>query len=439
MHASSPLLATPVTPVSVQDPLLTILSTIKRHQSEKEVIKQLYTDYSASPDIRASLRLVPLGYIDALSVASEASTVVVSPTSKQNDYAASGQTLASGSQLLQLLQNHALEGQDYAAVMLSDILDNADVGGSIPPQKIPAMYEAVKNILLSRVSDKQAELDIFATLLQATGRLLTNAQWDSASLSDWVEELLLALVDAVTDIPVSTVYSNHNGAQVLCLMAQLLSHRSNQAIEVMSKLKSLRRLARHLIKLLSQPSPLLAAPALHVLTRILLHPQHTKTAHREEKTALTILADTLGGKLFDEVHIERTLILIADMCLNCHAADELADNPTFTVSDNVIIDDLRVLDAAAGVIHAIATAQTSDVSARLFQSTAITSAIDHLVSMAKLDRRYLGPLLRMVNPILLYSNGDTTLPLISSLLVDRSNNHTSKADESIAEMPSIND
>ncbi|KAJ2805136.1 hypothetical protein H4R20_002214 [Coemansia guatemalensis] len=439
MHASSPQLATPVTPVSVQDPLLAILSAVNRHQSEKEAIEQLHVDYTASPDIRASLRLVPLGYMDALSVACEAATVVVSASPKQTEHATSGQTLASGSQLLQLLQNHALEGQNYAAAMLADILDNGDAAGSIPLQKIPALCEAVASILLSRVSDKQAELDAFAGLLRATDRQLANAQGSKISSSNWVEGLLLALVDAVTDIPVSTADVKHNGAQVLCLMAQLLTQRREEATEIMAKLKSLRKLARHLIKLLSQPSPLLAAPALHVLTRILLHPQHTKTLRTGQKTALTALAETLGGKLFDENHIDRTLVLIADMCLNCHAADALTDNPTLVVSDSMITDDLRVLDAVAGVIRAIASAQAPDVSARFFQSTAITPAIDHMVSMAKLDRRYLGPLLHMVNPILLYSNGDTTLPLIESLLADRPNSHISAADESIVDMPSLID
>ncbi|PIA17152.1 hypothetical protein COEREDRAFT_80841 [Coemansia reversa NRRL 1564] len=439
MHASSPLLATPVTPVSVKDPLLEILSAVKRHQSEKDVIEQIHVDYTASPDIRASLRLVPLGYMDALAVSFEAATVVVSTSAKQTLHAGSGQNLASGSQLLQLFWNHAIDGQDYAAVILTDILDNADAAESIPPQKIPALCEAVTNMLLTRVRNKEAEVDVFAGLLRALDSRFSNSQSSRVLSSEWVEGLVLALVEAVTDIPVSTVDAKHNGTQVLCLMAQLLTQHRDEATNTMAKLKSLRKLARHLIKLLSQPSPLLAAPALHVLTRILLHPHH-QTTPTEQQTALTILAKSLGGKLFDEDHIDRTLVLIADMCLNCHAADELTNNPTRTIAiDSMITEDLRVLNAVAGVIHAIVDAQASDVSARFFKSTAITPAIDHLVSMAKLDRRYLGPLLHMVNPILMYSNGDSTLPLIASLFVDRPNNHISTTDESITDMPSIVD
>ncbi|KAJ2495444.1 hypothetical protein GGH96_006385, partial [Coemansia sp. RSA 1972] len=157
--------------------------------------------------------------------------------------------------------------------------------------------------------------------------------------------------------------------------------------------------------MLSRPSPLIAAPTLHVLLRILLHPHNTDSL--SQHTTLSILAVSPGRKLFDGTHMSHTLVLAADMCLNCVAAN-MARSATDAQTE-LVVSDLRVLGSVAGVIKACASAQAKEARAWFFQSTAMVLAVLHLVSMSELDRRYLNPLLCIVNSILSLSEANTPL------------------------------
>ncbi|KAJ2655846.1 hypothetical protein IW148_005884, partial [Coemansia sp. RSA 1199] len=236
------------------------------------------------------------------------------------------------------------------------------------------------------------------------------------------------------DIPNSSDDHEHNSTQVLCLFSVLLIMYQNEAVRVLNALDSTRKLVRHVINMLNRPSPLIAALVLHVLSRILLHPLDNADPALQRHTTLSILAVSPGRKLFDDTHMSRTLMLAADMCLNCVAAD-MSHSATVDAQTELVASDLRVLDAVAGVVQACASAQSMEARAWFFQSTAMVPAILHLVSMSELDRRYLNPLLCIVNSILSLSEGNT-LPLVAALVQPSQRSQHESAPQSPQTKPS---
>ncbi|KAJ1851288.1 hypothetical protein LPJ76_006163, partial [Coemansia sp. RSA 638] len=208
----------------------------------------------------------------------------------------------------------------------------------------------------------------------------------------------------------------------------------NEAVRVLNALDSTRKLVRHVINMLNRPSPLIAALVLHVLSRILLHPLDNADPALQRHTTLSILAVSPGRKLFDDTHMSRTLMLAADMCLNCVAAD-MSHSATVDAQTELVASDLRVLDAVAGVVQACASAQSMEARAWFFQSTAMVPAILHLVSMSELDCQYLNPLLCIVNSILSLSDGNT-LPLIAALVEPSQRSQHESAPQSPQTKPS---
>ncbi|KAJ1940126.1 hypothetical protein EC988_007123, partial [Linderina pennispora] len=110
---------------------------------------------------------------------------------------------------------------------------------------------------------------------------------------------------------------------------------------------------------------------------------------------------SLGPKLFDDSHIDRTLVLVADLCLNCKGAEN-----SLTVDE-----DLRVLGAIAGLVRVVVV---SNAAERFFQSARLAGALEHVALLARLDRRYMFPLLHIVNPILAAPAGAGS-PLVNGL------------------------
>ncbi|KAJ1824149.1 hypothetical protein LPJ60_000979 [Coemansia sp. RSA 2675] len=345
------------------DPLLQIVEIVGHSGPlPPGAAESLHRLYASSADVRACLRLVDPAYMDVLTAAHLASSAVSSADTAQD-------IVGAGTRMTRLLSG----GGDWAATMLADTIDNS--------ANCPQMPSEVARALLARVKSAQP-LHAHARLLKAIG-------------SPCDQSLLHAVVDAIVDgPPVSSL------TQLLCVAAQLIEQDRVGAMAVLAGLESLRGFARHIIKLLSVPSPTVAAPALHLLTLILLHPP-------AQTSPLTILADGLCGKLFDATHIGRTLVLASDLCLNCQQAGKP-------------LDDLVVLDAIAGMVTAIAHCGLSDDSAQMavraafFASTELVPAIIHVVALAKLDRRYMHPLLRMVTAIIARPD-DASTPLVRAL------------------------
>ncbi|KAJ2062859.1 hypothetical protein GGI17_002144 [Coemansia sp. S146] len=386
--------------LAVNDPLLQISETVGYAgpmPSDAETVESLRKLYASSADIRACLRLVDPAYLDALSAAHLASEAVKGSGDIAKD------TVGAGTRMTRLLLAHALNSNsssssDSAATMLADIMDNSALNCA----QIPAASE-VAQALLTRVRGGRP-VRAHARLLSTTG-------------SGSNQQLLCAVVDAIVAAPVSnsaTAAAAAGGrlSQLLCVAAQLIEQDRRGALAVLAGLESLRGFARHVIKLLSVPAPIVAAPALHLLTLILLHPPAKVTAGQPQISPLTILADGLCGKLFDATHIGRTLVLAADLCLNCQQA---AGN-----GHGAVDDDLVVLDAVAGMVAAIAQCEQSSnpalqsIRTAFFASTEIAPAIVHVVAMAKLDRRYLHSLLRMATAIVSQPE-DASTPLVRAL------------------------
>ncbi|KAJ2159154.1 hypothetical protein GGF46_003242 [Coemansia sp. RSA 552] len=404
--------STPTTPVSLaaaEDPVLQIMDIACGVQDPAAALSQLHTLFRTSPDVRAALRLVPPAYMDGLSASVCAGTLIATASKATNSSAIENKA-ASGSQLLQLLVVHTLDGNDSAASMLTMLLSNG--AAAVSQDQALALSTAAASTLIARVQDTRPELDSFAELLRVLDTSTNKVADSSPSLPSWVGDLVTATADAAIAIPESTDGNEQRGSQVLCLLAQLLTQYAGTATRALAMYAGIRRLARHVIRLLSQPSPLIAAPALHVLTRILLHPQPSPS--QAHATPLTVLADSLGGKLFDHAHMDRTLVLAADLCLNCHAADHASGMAAESL-EALVAADLRVLEAVAGVVRAVSTAQSPSIRSRFLQTTALTPAIDHLVAMAAIDRRYLDMLLHMANSMLLCAAGNAALPLVAPL------------------------
>ncbi|KAJ2054217.1 hypothetical protein H4S04_000152 [Coemansia sp. S16] len=380
----------------VNDPLLQI-SEIVGHAgpmpSDTETVESLYQLYASSADIRACLRLVDPAYMDALSAAHLASEAV-----KKGGGDIVMDIVGAGTRMTRLLLAHALNSDsgnssDTAATMLADIIDNSAVNC---PQ-IPVASDIAQALLMRVRSGRPVRAH--ARLLRVAG-------------SGGNQQLLCAVVDAIVAAPLGNSATDGSRlSQLLCVAAQLIEQDRRGALAVLAGLESLRGFARHVIKLLSVPAPIVAAPALHLLTLILLHPPAKVTAGQPQVSPLTILADGLCGKLFDATHIGRTLVLAADLCLNCQQAGN---------GHGTVDDDLVVLDAVAGMVTAIAHCEQSSnpalqaIRAAFFESTEIVPAIVHVVAMAKLDRRYLHSLLRMATAIVARPE-DASTPLVRAL------------------------
>ncbi|KAJ2838306.1 hypothetical protein FBU31_000948 [Coemansia sp. 'formosensis'] len=362
------------------DPLLLIAATVGHAgPMPSNAVESLYKLYTTSADIRASLRLVDPAYLDVLSAAHLASEAVVRGAVD----IAEENVVGAGTRLTRLLQKaHALNNsnsEEAAATMLADMTNC--------PQ-IPDTSD--DDTLLTRVRSGSS-VRAHAALLRATGSNRNSSQ-----------QLLCAVVDAIVAHP----EKESSLSQLLCLAAQLIEQDRVGSLAALAGLASLRGFARHVIKLLSVPAPIVAAPALHLLTLILLHPP-AKVTGSKHVSPLTILADGLCGKLFDAAHIGRTLVLAADLCLNCQQAGSSTDN------------DLVVLGAVAGMVTAIAQCEQSGaalqaVRTAFFASTEIVPALVHITAMARVDRRYIHALLRMATAIIARPE-DAPTPLVRAL------------------------
>ncbi|KAJ2552156.1 hypothetical protein IWW35_002463 [Coemansia sp. RSA 1878] len=383
----------PVSPASLvpNDPLVHILGCV----FASDALERLERAHK-SPDTRAVLRLIAPLFMNVLGTASVAAQTI------------SLQSVdgAWGTALVRTIVERTLEGSDAAAAMLADLVDNVDAAACVTRRVLP--QQIADNILLSRVKTQNAKLDDFARLLATL-----NEHPVADEEGGWIRELLVATAEAVANIPIGTNDHEHNSTQVLCLFSLLLIMYGDEAVRVLNAMDSTRKLVRHVINMLSRPSPLIAAPALHVLSRILLHPHDSTDPLLQQHTTLSILAVSPGRKLFDGTHMSRTLVLAADMCLNCVAADTNTRSATDAQTE-LVASDLRVLDAVAGVVQACASAQSKEARNWFFQSTAMIPAILHLVSMSELDRRYLNPLLCIVNSILSLSEANS--PLVAALV-----------------------
>ncbi|KAJ1842962.1 hypothetical protein LPJ73_005634, partial [Coemansia sp. RSA 2703] len=225
----------------------------------------------------------------------------------------------------------------------------------------------------------------------------------------WLRELLDALANGILD----STAAKDGCAQLLCLLAQVLEEYGAVALRLVASLENLRRLARHIIKLLSEPLPTVAASALHALTRLLLLEPSALSC---KPSPLTILSDSLRGKLFDEAHFGRTMLLASDLCRNCNGEDP---------------SELLVLDSIAGMVSCVAiySSQTPADNGAPLQLTEIASAIRHIVILARENRQYLHPLLKIVNCVL--ATRDQNQPLIDQLFSNSQASSSSAADEDV--------
>ncbi|KAJ2815115.1 hypothetical protein GGI24_006157, partial [Coemansia furcata] len=334
------------------DPLLLIAATVGHAGPiPSNAVESLYKLYTTSADIRACLRLVDPAYLDVLSAAHLASEAIGGAVDIAEE-----NVVGAGTRLTRLLQKaHALnsssseEEEAAAATMLADMTN------------CPQIPDTSDETLLTRVRSG-SPVRAHAALLRATG----------SGSSRNSNQLLCAVVDAI----VAHSAADTGLSQLLCLAAQLIEQDRVGSLAALAGLASLRGFARHVIKLLSVPAPIVAAPALHLLTLILLHPP-AKVTTGHHVSPLTILADGLCGKLFDAAHIGRTLVLAADLCLNCQQAGSSTDN------------DLVVLGAVAGMVTAIAQCEEQSgaalqaVRTAFFASTEIVPALVHITAMAR--------------------------------------------------------
>ncbi|KAJ1950109.1 hypothetical protein FBU59_000834, partial [Linderina macrospora] len=223
-----------------------------------------------------------------------------------------------------------------------------------------------------------------------TRLLLAIGSVQPKGIGELVDVIVLRTLESAED-------THERTAPLLCLLAELLGQYPDESFAALTANSTLRRFNRHIIKLLSAPSPSVTAPTLHILTQVLLH------SNCAVPSPLTIIAESLRPKLFDESHIDRTLVLVADLCLNCKGAEN-----SLTVDE-----DLKVLDSIAGVVRAVVTSKAAE---RFFQSTRLVGALGHVALLANLNRRYMFPLLRIINPILA-APASVGSPLVAGLIV----------------------
>lgn len=247
--------------------------------------------------------------------------------------------------------------------------------------------------------------------------------------SDWqrtqINLLVPAIAEAVVGTPIDTVTANakNNLSELLSLLVQLIEQHPQYTLESLAGLPNLRQLTRNVIKLLSVPSPLIAAPALHLLTLVILLPPYASLSLRPLEAI--VAGGGLRAKLFDGQHIHRTLELIADLCLNCQSPllNEKTSNDgclglEYGKGMKFVNTDMQVLDAVAGIVDAMSSVLKQEDPARtaFYESQELVAAIEHLCSLSAMDRRYIFPLLRMVNSIISgVSTEDLKSPLIQVL------------------------
>ncbi|KAJ2786059.1 hypothetical protein GGI15_001726 [Coemansia interrupta] len=315
---------------------------------------------ASSSDIRATLRLFDLSYIDTL-----ASLLHTEKRKHQTEAAhdewqgAMHAADPNGIHILDSLSAHLCSPQGNA--LLADCLDGTDNG---------QISERIVQCLLQRIRES-SDVD------RGLRELFTAARIPSGP---WLRELLDALANGILD----STAAKEGCTQLLCLLAQVLEEYGADAMRLVASLENLRRMARHIIKLLSEPRPTVAASALHALTRLLLL---EPSALSGRPSPLTILSDSLRGKLFDETHFGRTMLLASDLCQNCTGEDPL---------------ELLVLDSIAGMVSCIALyiSRSPADSTTPLQLTEMAPAIRHLVILARENRQYLHPLLKIVNCVL---------------------------------------
>ncbi|KAJ1719365.1 hypothetical protein LPJ53_005864, partial [Coemansia erecta] len=353
---------------SAANPLELIVSALARRTPLTQLL-------ASSSDIRATLRLFDLSYIDILAS--------LEHTEKRKHQQQHGESHdewegamhaadSNGIHILDSLSAHLCSPQGNA--LLADCLDGSDNA---------QISERIVQCLLQRIRDSK---DVDRGLRE----LFTAARIPNGP---WLRELLDALANGILD----STAANEGCTQLLCLLAQVLEEYGADALRLVASLETLRRLARHIIKLLSEPQPTVAASALHALTRLLLL---APSASSGRPSPLTILSDSLRGKLFDEAHFGRTMLLASDLCQNCTGEDP---------------SELLVLDSIAGMVSCIAlhTGQNAANSATPLQLTEMAPAIRHLVILARENRQYLHPLLKIVNCVL--TTQDQNKPLVDLL------------------------
>ncbi|KAJ2502830.1 hypothetical protein GGI11_007684, partial [Coemansia sp. RSA 2049] len=433
------------------DPLHQIAAVLgKKSTTPASSTAKLHALYQHSPDIRATLRLVDPAYMDILTTSAVA-------TAEDSNVG------GVGTRVVRLLTSQVLQGNSTAAEMLSDILNNA-CGGHANSAAEPtmgavelcALRESVVQAMAHRVRDGEPADDSgsFARLLSAiehiaattTPTAANSAQDGRCSTCLLVNEVADALVEfdvAKLVAEQSAIGTNASAAVAFDKMSQLLrlltfaiEQYGDHAIRALSGHPSLRTLARCIIKMLSVPVPLVAAPALYALTLLVLYPNDGNLSSAQQQvsclpvsssssSSLQSLSQNLMAKLFDVDHIERTLTLVVDFCLNCQepsgvgsqeqqqqqlqepsndTAGEAKPNHSGTIVNGAVANDLLVLDAVSGIIGAIVRSDnTSDAAGTtrdlFYQSTSIISAITHLQHLSTYDHRYLTPLLSIVGSI----------------------------------------
>ncbi|KAJ1727212.1 hypothetical protein LPJ72_006044, partial [Coemansia sp. Benny D160-2] len=437
------------------DPLHQIAAVLGRKSTTPaSTTAKLHALYQHSSDIRATLRLVDPAFMDILTTSAEA-------TAEDSNVG------GVGTRVVRLLTSQVLQGNSTAAEMLSDILNNA-CGGHASSAAEPAMgavelcalRESVVQTMVHRARDGDPadSSGSFARLLGAIEHIAattTSAAASSSARDGCCSTCLLVneVADALVEFDVAKLVSEQStdGAdasaavafdkmsQLLRLLTFAIEQYGDHAIRVLSGHPSLRTLARCIIKMLSVPVPLVAAPALYALTLLVLYPNdgNISSAQRQvsclpvssssSSSSLQSLSQNLMAKLFDVDHIERTLTLVVDFCLNCqepsgmgsqeqqHQQQQLQEpsndtsgeaipNHSGTIVNGAVANDLLVLDAVSGIIGAIVQSDNTSIAAGttrdlFYQSTSIISAITHLQHLSTYDHRYLTPLLSIVGSI----------------------------------------
>ncbi|KAJ2602695.1 hypothetical protein H4R99_001146 [Coemansia sp. RSA 1722] len=323
--------------------------------------------FGSSSDVRATLRLFDPTYINTLSAVHSRRHQIKHKQTEPN--------YIHRTSVLEKLLSEQPSPQKHA--LLADCLDHID-----DSEIIAKVNEMVLERLFVTIEAGQ-EVDKGLCLLFAAAKV---------PLGPWLGHLVEVICDAILELD-----AGGRCAQLLCLLALTVEH-YEETLDLMASLHSLRQLARHIIKLLSESHPVVAASALHLLTRLLLPPlSYTLVAN----SPLAMLSSSLRGKLFDQSHIGRTMQLAADLCRNCTGQDP---------------SELLVLDAVAGTVSCVA-AHGGDEYLALFQLLDLAPAIHQLVTLARENRRYLHPLLRILNSLLAMPT-NVDLPLIRALTRD---------------------
>ncbi|KAJ2858462.1 hypothetical protein J3B02_000212 [Coemansia erecta] len=339
--------------------------------------------FSDNPNICASLRLFDFAYIDTLStIDSHRRQKIKAQLRNQKPNTNVSMQIINGIVRTRVVEK--LLSEDASAqrnALLADCLDHIE-----DPVILARIEEMTLNQLFAQIEAPHEEIDKGLCLLFQAMRIPPGP---------WLRNLI-----NITSQGILRLDTDSSNAQLICLLASVLEHYGASALDLLASLDCLRQLARHVIKQLSQPYPPAAASALHLLTRLLLLP-HSSYIPSKSSPLTIILGDSLRGKLFDQSHIARTMMLAADLCHNCTGQDP---------------SELLVLESVAGTVACIALHGGREYQA-LFEITGLAPGIHRLVVLARENRRYLHPLLRILNHFL--CNADKAdSPLISALMMD---------------------